>query len=126
MKSRYEIAAHVWSMLTEAARNRKLLYYSDIDRSNPKDVGKLYLEPIQSYCILNRLPALTIIVVSKATGTPGKGFIATDNLQYEQKRVFDFAWAKINKPSADELHAAVQKLPSCGIPEAANYYKREN
>ena len=123
---RYEMAARVWSILTEAARSRKLLYYSDIDKDNPKDVGKLYLEPIQSYCILNRLPHLTIIVVSRATGVPGKGFIATANLQSEQKRVFEFAWTKVENPNPDELQAAVQQLPSCGISEAANYWKRQD
>ena len=46
---RYEIAARVWSMLTEAG------VFSDIDSSNPQMV-KLYLEPIQSYCLLEDLP----------------------------------------------------------------------
>ena len=75
---RYEIAARVWSMLTEAAKSRKVLYYSDIDSSNPQMVGKLYLEPIQSYCLLEDLPALTVLVVGRATGRPG---IVLDLLQ---------------------------------------------
>ena len=123
---RYEKAAQIWPMLTEAAKNRQLLYYSDIDRSNPKDVGKLYLEPIQSYCILSRLPALTVLVVSKSTGEPGWGFIAAEGFSLEQNKVFNFAWEKVETPAPDKLQAAVKKLPSCGIPEAANYYKRQD
>ena len=123
---RYEKAAQVWSMLTEAAKNRKVLYYSDIDSSNPKDVGKQYLEPIQSYCILNRLPALTVLVVSKSTGEPGWGFIAAEGFSLEQNKVFNFAWEKIETPPPDKLQTAVKKLPSCGIPEAAYFYKRQD
>ena len=33
-------------------------------------LGKL-LEPIQSYCIVERLPPLTILVVRQETGLPG-------------------------------------------------------
>ena len=54
---KFEKAAQVWSMLTEAAKSRKVLYYSDINSSNPQMVGKLYLEPVQSYCLLGDLPA---------------------------------------------------------------------
>ena len=75
---RYEKAAQVWSMLTEAAKSRKVLYYSEIDSSNPQMAGKLYLEPIQSYCLLEDLPALTVLVVGRATGKPGTGFIAVE------------------------------------------------
>ena len=117
---RYEIAARVWSMLTEAAKSRKVLYYSDIDSSNPQMVGKLYLEPIQSYCLLEDLPALTVLVVGRATGRPGMGFIAveSEDIPSETQICFNFDWDEVKKPTPEKLMVAVEKLPSCGIPSA--------
>ena len=45
------------------------------------------LEPIQSFCLLNKIPALSSLVVGAKTGTPGKGFIAAENVPLEQAAV---------------------------------------
>ncbi len=123
---RYEKTAQVWSMLTEAAKSSKVLYYSDIDSSNPQMVGKLYLEPIQSYCLLKGLPALTVLVVGRATGRPGTGFIAVErgDIPSETQRCFNFDWDELKKPTPEKLTVAVEKLPSCGIPEARQTVRR--
>jgi len=122
---RYEKAAQVWSMLAEAAKSRKVLYYSDIDSSNPQMVGKLYLEPIQSYCLLEDLPALTVLVVGRATGKPGTGFIAVEreDIPSETQRCFNFDWDKEKTPTPEKLMSAVEKLPSCGKPEARQKFR---
>jgi hypothetical protein len=46
------------------------------------------LEPLQSYCILNRLPALTCIVVSDETGVPGQGFSPPRTSHASSRRCF--------------------------------------
>ena len=122
---KFEKAAQVWSMLTEAAKNRKVLYYSDIDSSNPQMVGKLYLEPVQSYCLLEDLPALTVLVVGRATGVPGTGFIAVEREQIpsETQKCFNFDWAEVKQPTPEKLMVAVEKLPSCGKPEARQKFR---
>ena len=107
---RYEKAAQIWFMLTEAAESRKVLYYSDVDSSNPQMVGKLYLEPIQSYCLLEGLPALTVLVVGRATGKPGTGFIGVKNedITSETQRCFNFDWDEEKKPTPEKLMVAVE------------------
>ncbi len=77
------------------------------------------LEPIQSYCLLRKLPALTVLVVN-AEGRPGTGFIAAADVPGEQQRVFRHGWLEEPTPTPEALRSAVQELPSCGIPEAAS------
>ena len=71
-------AAQIWPILTLCASQRQTLSYDLLGRpigvSRP-GLGQL-LEPIQSFCILQRLPALTVLVVSENSGLPGEGFIA--------------------------------------------------
>jgi len=76
------------------------------------------LEPIQSYCLLHSLPALTVLVVNNE-GRPGTGFIAAEDVPAEQARVFRHDWQEEATPLPETLLAAVRQLPSCGIPEAA-------
>ena len=71
------------------------------------------LEPIQSFCLLNRLPALTSLVVGAKTGIPGDGYAAA-NVPTEQAAVFACAWLDRTPPSAAELEAAVKRLASNG------------
>ncbi|MBI1918906.1 MAG: hypothetical protein HYS12_29810 [Planctomycetes bacterium] len=118
----YERAAQIWSVLALAARNRQVLTYDIVGRliGVPRHgLGRL-LEPIQSYCLLNRLPPLTILVVSEETGIPGMGFIAAQNIPRTQVEVFAFDWSEHGAPSPERLEQAVQQLPSNAVPEAAN------
>jgi len=52
----------------------------------PPGLGR-WLEPIQSYCIINGLPPLTVLVVSDIDGMPGKGFVGA-GMCPKLKRVF--------------------------------------
>ena len=58
-----ERAAQIWSVLALASKNRQVLTYDILSRliGVPRPgLGQL-LEPIQSYCLINKLPPLTIL-----------------------------------------------------------------
>jgi hypothetical protein len=80
-----------------------------------RGLGRL-LEPIQSYCLMNQLPPLTILVVQAKTGMPGVGFVAAQDIPRTQQDVFTFDWLGLGAPSTDILEHAVQQLPSNAIP----------
>ena len=121
MKS-HERAAQIWPVLALAARNRQILTYGLLSKliSVPTvGLGQL-LEPLQSYCLLQKdMPPLSAIVVSGETGLPGPGFIAAPDLPREQMRVFAFDWLAVSCPTPDEFAAAVTRLPSSGIAAAS-------
>ena len=113
---RAERAAQIWPLLTLCASHRQILSYDLLSKliGVPRPgLGQL-LEPIQSYCILNGLPALTCLVVSENSGLPGEGFIAASDVPSAQAAVFDFDWLSQPVPTVDQLETAVQQLPSNG------------
>ena len=113
----HERAAQIWSILALAAKNRQVLTHDMVGRLIGVPVvglGQL-LEPIQSYCLLNDLPPLTILVVSAESGMPGSGFIAASDIPRMQQRVFAQDWLQRGAPSAETLQVAVQARPSNGI-----------
>lgn len=75
-----------------------------------------WLEPVQSYCIINGLPPLTVLVVQQESGMPGSGFTGASarDLAKEQARVFSFNWLGHGNPGADKLEQAVKQNPSNG------------
>ena len=116
-----ERAVQIWSVLALAASNRQVLTYDMLSKLTgvpPQGLGRL-LEPIQSYCLLERLPPLTILVVNR-TGLPGAGFIAAQDIPREQLRVFSHVWLEQAVPSPEQLAEATKRLPSNGIPTAAS------
>lgn len=97
-------AGKIWPVLVESAKNRKTLTYSDLApliNTNPLSVGK-GLGPILFYCIDNKLPPLTVLVIGKISGVPGTGFIAwdIDDLEEANKQVFAFNWDTVENPFA--------------------------
>ena len=114
--TRAERAAQIWPLLTLCGSYRQILSYDLLSKliGVPRPgLGQL-LEPIQSYCILNGLPALTCLVVSENSGLPGEGFIAASDVPSAQAAVFDFDWLSQPVPTVDQLETAVQQLPSNG------------
>jgi len=74
--TRSERASQIWAVLAWAAKNRQTLTYGHLSKLigvPTAGLGQL-LEPIQSYCLLKKLPPLTILVVQKGSGLPGPGF----------------------------------------------------
>lgn len=110
-----ERAFQIWPILVLSATKHQILFYDELGKiigvPNPA-LGQL-LEPIQSYCLINNLPALTSIVVSSKTGLPGGGFTAASDVPSEQAKVFIFDWYNFH-PTIDDLNEAVIKLPSNG------------
>lgn len=111
-----ERAAPVWGVLGLAARNRQILTYEMLGRLigvPARGLGHL-LEPIQSYCLINSLPPLTILVVQESTGLPGSGFNAATAEEYARKQleVFEFDWMKHGAPTPDVLEKASSEYPS--------------
>jgi hypothetical protein len=116
-----ERAVQIWSVLALAASNRQVLTYDMLSKliGVPRHgLGQL-LEPIQSYCLLERLPPLTILVVN-STGLPGAGFVAAQDIPREQLRVFSHVWLEQAVPSPEELAEAARRLPSNGAAAAAS------
>ena len=113
-----ERALQIWSILALAAKNRQVLTYDILSKliGVPRvGLGQL-LEPIQSYCLLEGLLPLTILVVSEETGMPGEGFIAARDIPKKQIEVFAFDWLAHGAPSSEQLSVAVRERPSNGIP----------
>ncbi len=113
-----ERAAQIWSVLGLAAHNRQILTYQMLGKLigvPARGLGHL-LEPIQSYCLLNKLPPLTILVVLEGTGLPSSGFSAASagELARKQLEVFAFDWIEHGAPKPNELEQAVKELPSRG------------
>lgn len=117
----YERGLQVWSVLALAAKNRQVLTYKIVGKLvgvPPQGLGQV-LEPIQSYCLLHKLPPLTILVVSETTGEPSAGFIAAQDISRAQLEVFAFDWLAHGAPSAEALSQALEELPSNGVLSAA-------
>jgi hypothetical protein len=113
-----ERAAQIWAVLALAARNRQILTYEMVGRLigvPARGLGHL-LEPIQSYCLVQNLPPLTILVVQEGTGLPGAGFTASSaaELAKHQLQVFNFDWLKHDAPTPEVLENAAKERPSRG------------
>jgi hypothetical protein len=114
--NRSERAAQIWPLLVHCALHRQSVTYDHVGKliGVPRQgLGQL-LEPIQSHCILKELPALTSLVIGRATGMPGEGFIAAADVPAEQALVFSWKWLDAAPPGAAELEDAATKLSSNG------------
>lgn len=115
-------AVQIWPVLLLAARNHQILKYDLLGQliGVPRHgLGQL-LEPIQSYCLVHKLPPLSALVVSSRTGLPSAGFIAAKDVPAAQMEVFSHEWSKVECPSAEKFAEAVAGLPSNGLPEAVH------
>ncbi len=117
-----ERAAQIWSVLAWAAHCRQVLTYdvgSKLIGVPRQGLGHL-LEPIQSYCLVNQLPPLTILVVRADTGLPGTGFVAAQDIPRTQLEVFSYDWLEPGAPSPEQFEQAVMQRPSNANPPAVN------
>jgi len=97
-----ERASQIWSVLALSAGNRQSLTYSILSKLigvPTAGLGQL-LEPIQSYCLLNNLPPLTILVVQQDSGLPGAGFTGAEAEEFakDQMKVYAFDWLSHGNP----------------------------
>jgi hypothetical protein len=117
--NRFERAAQLWAILVLAARHRQVLSYELVARAIgvPRTaIGRL-LWPVQSYCLEEELPPLSVLVVSDQTGMPGTGFIAAQDIPAAQVRVFQHPWLESQAPTVQELETAFNAHAQ-GEPEA--------
>jgi len=113
-----ERSAQIWSVLAWAASHRQNITYSQLAQVTGAFTGGLgaLLEPIQSYCLVNNLPPLTILVVQQDSGLPGSGFTGASagDLASAQARVFEFNWLAHGNPGPEKLEHAARTRPSNG------------
>lgn len=117
-----ERAWQTWPLLAFAAHNRQTLTYEIVAKLTGMHTAGLgaVLEQIQSYCLVNDLPPLSALVVSKSTGLPSEGFVAASNVPRAFLDVFEHDWMAIACPTPEQLEAATRERPSNGIPSAAS------
>ena len=92
-------------MLVLAARNQQLLSYARVASFTgiAKEGLTDTLGLIHSYCRKNNYPLLNCQVVSRATGLPAEDFPEKMDrvaMKVEQAKVFDYDWARREKPDA--------------------------
>jgi putative restriction endonuclease len=98
-------AGILWPHLTAAAASRRKPTYNELARiigTNPLSVRNA-LSPIQDFCLAERLPPLTAIVVGTYSRKPGKGFIAWDisDIGEAYQAVFAKNWKDTPNPFKD-------------------------
>ena len=120
--NRAERASQIWAVLAWAAKSRQSLTYAQLGKLigvPTAGLGQL-LEPIQSYCLIEELPPLTVLVVQKQSGLPGHGFTGASATDFAsaQTKVFSFDWLERGNPQPDALEIAVTERPSMGTARA--------
>lgn len=108
--TRAERATQIWQVLVGAAHHRQLLTYqilAGLIGIGPEGKGAGVLAQtlglIMRYCEANGLPPLTVLVVNKETGQPGKGLRTVQELHTDRERVFTRKWLRMRPPQASDL-----------------------
>ena len=102
-------ALQVWQILLSAAHNRQIITYKMLAEimgyERPGVYGRI-LKHLLYYCDQNKLPPLTVLIVSKAKGKPGAGFITAENVDKAREKVFNYNWFAVYPPAAETLSEA--------------------
>ena len=94
-------ARRAWDILTRRAESQGTITYTELGqrlRMHPRPL-RFVLAPIQDFCLEQRLPPLTILVVNQL-GRPGAGFIAWDRDRFEEglSEVYAHPWPDQQNP----------------------------
>jgi putative restriction endonuclease len=104
MVNQYQRAAQAWPVLTEtASQGTKISYLHLAQRLGIHHRPiRFVLAVIQDHCLNEKLPPLTILVVSQGRGLPGEGFIAwnVDDLDEGYRLVYAYPWGELPNPFA--------------------------
>lgn len=91
-----------WPALCGCAAQQSVITYTALGEQIHRHFRHLgsVLSVIQDYCLQERLPPLTILVVKKTTGHPGDGFIAwnADDIPTGKQQVYAYNWAALRNP----------------------------
>ena len=108
-------AVQIWQILTGKAYNRQITTCREIaDILGYEGAGVLagvldrQLRHIMFFCSQNKLPPLTVLVVSGDTDLPCKGFKTRNDLRREREDVFKYDWFSIYPPTASEFAEAYE------------------
>jgi hypothetical protein len=111
---REEWGWRIWPLLAFAAKTQTILSYDDIQSLTGllrAAVGPIGLGSIAAYCMVNKLPLLTCLVVKQETGLPGEGLlnhIPKEDIPAEQHRCFVFDWGNQPKSTVEQLRNAYE------------------
>lgn len=116
---RYEQSHHIWNVLSALVlyRNRQTITYGELAETlgYPSKAGRTLsdaLGMISLYCLYNRLPPMSCIVVSQSTSMPGwEGMIPPDStLEDEQRKVWKTRWHLYRTPSPGTFRRVREEL----------------
>ena len=97
-----ERAFRAWPILTQRAMDKETITYGDLGTllNIHHRAIRHVLGPIQNYCLEEKLPPLTILVVNRQNRNPGTGFIAydVDELGEGNRLVYSYNWNAIQNP----------------------------
>jgi putative restriction endonuclease len=106
----YERAFRAWPLLTDRAAERSKVTYGEVAgylHMHHRPV-RYVLGVIQDWCLRERRPPLTILVISQDKKQPGQGFIAWDTSRlYEgYEEVYAYPWHTLANPFQFAAHDA--------------------
>ena len=107
-------AVQAWQILVGNAMNRQTVTYEGLSKLmyNKKAAGVLahILGHIAFYCLDNKIPPLTALVVGKGPGKPGHRIpLAPLKIDKEREKVYQYDWHNIYPPTEEELVDAYER-----------------
>jgi putative restriction endonuclease len=97
-----ERAYRAWPILIKTAKDKGKITYSALGKQLDihHRVVRFVLGEIQDYCLEEKLPPLTVLVVNQNTEMPGEGFIAwdIDDIETAITKVHHFNWSQKGNP----------------------------
>lgn len=121
----FELGYLAWPVLVQASKERRIINYGDLAEAigyRGARPTRFALEPIQNLCMEKGWPPLTSIVVNKASGLPGKGFIAwPGDIKEAHEQVFAFAWEELPRPFPPNHRRRFVPLPDANAQLPDNF-----
>ena len=109
-----ERAVQAWQVLIGAAMGRRTITYAGLAQAMYRRPAQGVLDRILGhvayYCIDNKLPPLTSIVVGSRRGTPGANIpVNLAELDRLREKVYLYDWYDVYPPSAEELSESFER-----------------
>lgn len=102
-------ALQIWQILIGFAYERKTTTYGEIaEILGYKGAGTMdrQLGYILHFCVQNKLPPLSVLVVNAETGLPGDGFDTIGDLHKAREAVFNYDWFNLMPPTPKQFSHA--------------------
>ena len=125
--NRYQRACQIWAVLAFAASKSQTITYAKLSCVTgllPPPALGIPLAHIQEFCLIEKLPPLTAIVVQD-NGVPGDGFyaVAPEDVYRAQQVVFNHDWDKKPKltPATFTYEGASKKWAALSAKKQGEY-----